>query len=103
MSESTTASAEPEFHPFSWLPEGDTKSTDTLIAYTMDIAYGIETILQIVEANRLCKNNDEPGYFSDYYLGRLIRFATVSARLLGDTADLEIDRINKNFRKTKKQ
>ncbi|MCM1513352.1 MAG: hypothetical protein NC112_09655 [Oxalobacter formigenes] len=96
------AKLSPSFEPFSWLPEGDTKSTDVLIAWCSDVAFGIETILQIVEENRLRNNNDEPGYFDDYYLGRLIRFATVSARLLGEAADSEIDRINKNFRKTAK-
>ena len=100
MAKTLTASAEPQFQPFSWLPEGDTKSTDTLIAQTMDVAYGIEVILQIVEENRLRNCNDEPGYFSDYYIGRLMRFATVSARLLGDAADRELQSINTNFRKT---
>ena len=103
MAESTTASAEPEFHPFSWLPEGDTKSTDTLIAYAMDVAYGIETILQILEIDDLDKANGKPGMFQKFELGRLQRLAITSARLLGDAADLEIDRINENFHKTKNQ
>lgn len=102
MSESTTASAEPEFHPFSWLPEGDTKSTHTFIAYAMDIAYGIETILQILEVDDLDKTNGKPGQFQKFEIGRLQRLAITSARLLGDTADFEIDRIHKNFHKTAK-
>ncbi|MCM1128994.1 MAG: hypothetical protein NC211_03815 [Alistipes senegalensis] len=102
MSETLTVSAEPSFQPFSWLPEGDTKSTDVLIAWCSDVAYGIETILQIVEDNRLRNNNDEPGYFDDYYIGRLMRFATVSARLLGEAADAEIDRINREHQTAKK-
>ncbi|MCM1513324.1 MAG: hypothetical protein NC112_09505 [Oxalobacter formigenes] len=97
--QSITASAEPSFQPFSWLPEGDTKSTDALIACTMDIAYGIETILQIIEMDSLCKDNGETGIFQKYDLDKLHRLAITSARLLGDAADSEIYRINRKAAK----
>lgn len=97
----TPAQSSPAFEPFSWLPEGDTKSTHTFIANAMDIANGIETILQLFEVDDLDKTNGKAGLLRNFDIGRLQRLAITSARLLGDAAELEIDRINENFLKTK--
>lgn len=96
-----TSSSAPAFEPFSWLPEGDTKSTHTFISYAMDVANGIETILKILEVDDLDKTNVEAGLLRNFEIGHLQRLAMTSARLLGDAAELEIDRINENFHKTK--
>jgi hypothetical protein len=60
----------------------------------MDMAQGIASVLEIVEADRLRRENEEPVILGCVDSGNLMRFAIAAARSLQDDADDWVDWLN---------
>lgn len=92
-----TSSSDPAFKPFSWLPEDIPYSTqNNLACLAHDIAFGVKTVLQLLELDYMDKCNQEPGLLRESEAGRLFRLAIVSAEILGMEAGEALARISKD-------
>jgi hypothetical protein len=89
------------FTPFSWC--SDFKKPDAAADFAsevLDVANGIQTVLQLLEQNDLDKDDDsKPLLLSEGAAGNLMRFAIRSAGLLASSAT---DRIEWRRKETQK-
>lgn len=97
--------------PFSWLGQdlkGDASAE--FAALTMDVCRGVDLCLEILHADhmvRIVNRDADPGEEKAPAFGladgeRLLRLAMVSARLLSDAAEVQIERASARSRGTER-
>lgn len=87
MSDTNTT---PLFTPFTWFHNPSHRHTETFISNTRDIAYGLETVLQLLEHDWLEKIDGGQPILDSATTGNLRRLAIASIRMLGENAEREI-------------
>jgi len=98
-----TSNVRPIHQPFSWAIEEFDDGRDAFFAaLTLDVCNGIQTCLELVHATDLASEPSAAGE-EQPILGardrdRLLRLATVSARMLSDRAWEEVTRKNRQTR-----
>lgn len=86
--------APPLFTPFTWFRDPATSDEKNFVSDVRDIAFGLVTLLQLLENDTLAKMSGELPILSDFDAAQLRRLSIVSARLIGESASRQIDSIN---------
>jgi hypothetical protein len=99
MNASQLGKVKPIHQPFSWaMGEFDDGRDAFFAALTLDVCNGIQTCLELVHATDLASGPsaacEEPPILGVMDRDRLLRLATVSARMLSDRAWKEVTRKN---------
>lgn len=86
------------FKPFSWHQNPDYTFDERLAENAVDIANGIELALQMIESDELAPNIGNLPMLDPANHSVLMRFVIASARLLGESAERNIEFRNENRR-----
>ncbi len=85
---------EPLHKPFSWLADGVKNDRRAqFAAMTLDICQGVETCLELVHTSSLERHQESP-MMGAGDTDRLLRMAMASIRLLGESAEADIEFLN---------